>query len=93
VLEDLWLEPEAIGAGHGRRLWEHAVGVRRRPPPRSARPSKPSVQNRLRHVPTVLGALPSLRAIAALASPAAASSTILALVTCRCWAVAGAPAA
>ena len=29
VLEDLWLEPEAIGAGHGRRLWEHAVGVAR----------------------------------------------------------------
>ena len=28
VLEDLWLEPEAIGAGHGRRLWEHAVGWR-----------------------------------------------------------------
>jgi hypothetical protein len=21
VLEDLWLEPEAIGGGHGRRLW------------------------------------------------------------------------
>ena len=29
VLEDRWLEPEAIGAGHGRRLWEHAVGVAR----------------------------------------------------------------
>jgi GNAT superfamily N-acetyltransferase len=29
VLEDLRLEPEAIGAGHGRRLWEHAVGVAR----------------------------------------------------------------
>jgi GNAT superfamily N-acetyltransferase len=29
VLEDLWLESEAIGAGHGRRLWEHAVGVAR----------------------------------------------------------------
>jgi GNAT superfamily N-acetyltransferase len=29
VLEDLWLEPDAIGAGHGRRLWEHAVGVAR----------------------------------------------------------------
>ena len=29
VLEDLWLEPEAIGAGHGRRLWEHAVEVAR----------------------------------------------------------------
>ena len=29
VLEDLWLEPEAIGSGHGRRLWEHAVGVAR----------------------------------------------------------------
>jgi len=29
VLEDLWLEPDAIGAGHGRRLWEHAIGVAR----------------------------------------------------------------
>lgn len=29
VLEDLWLEPEAIGGGHGRRLWEHAIGVAR----------------------------------------------------------------
>jgi GNAT superfamily N-acetyltransferase len=29
VLEDLWLEPDGIGAGHGRRLWEHAVGVAR----------------------------------------------------------------
>lgn len=29
MLEDLWLEPEAIGAGHGRRLWEHAVAVAR----------------------------------------------------------------
>lgn len=29
VLEDMWLEPEAIGAGLGRRLWEHAVGVAR----------------------------------------------------------------
>jgi GNAT superfamily N-acetyltransferase len=26
-LEDLWLEPEWIGAGHGRTLFEHAVGV------------------------------------------------------------------
>ena len=30
VLEDLWLEPEAMGAGHGRRLWEHAAAVARR---------------------------------------------------------------
>jgi GNAT superfamily N-acetyltransferase len=29
VLEDLWLEPEAIGTGHGRRLWEHTVEVAR----------------------------------------------------------------
>jgi GNAT superfamily N-acetyltransferase len=29
VLEDLWPEPEAIGTGHGRRLWEHAVEVAR----------------------------------------------------------------
>ena len=28
-LEDLWLEPEVIGKGHGRQLWEHAVGVAR----------------------------------------------------------------
>lgn len=26
-LEDLWLEPEWIGSGHGRTLFEHAVGV------------------------------------------------------------------
>jgi GNAT superfamily N-acetyltransferase len=30
VLEDLWIEPAAIGAGHGRRLWLHAVEVARR---------------------------------------------------------------
>lgn len=29
-LEDLWLEPEWIGTGRGRRLFEHAVGVARR---------------------------------------------------------------
>lgn len=29
ILEDLWLEPGAIGSGHGRRLWEHAVSVAR----------------------------------------------------------------
>jgi GNAT superfamily N-acetyltransferase len=29
VLEDLWLEPDAIGGGHGRRLWEHAESVAR----------------------------------------------------------------
>jgi GNAT superfamily N-acetyltransferase len=28
-LEDLWLEPEAIGAGYGRRLWDHAVSIAR----------------------------------------------------------------
>jgi GNAT superfamily N-acetyltransferase len=28
-LEDLWLEPEWIGAGLGRTLFEHAVGVAR----------------------------------------------------------------
>jgi hypothetical protein len=55
---------------------------------RSARPSKPSAKKRLRHLPTVLGASPSLRAITWLANPAAASSTILALVTWRCSAVA-----
>jgi ribosomal protein S18 acetylase RimI-like enzyme len=27
VLEDLWVEPEAMGAGYGRRLWEHAADV------------------------------------------------------------------
>ena len=30
VLEDLWVEPAAIGAGHGRRLWLHAAGIARR---------------------------------------------------------------
>jgi ADP-ribose pyrophosphatase YjhB (NUDIX family) len=29
ILEDLWLDPSAIGSGHGRRLWEHAVSVAR----------------------------------------------------------------
>ena len=29
VLEDLWLEPDARGAGNGRRLWEHAAAVAR----------------------------------------------------------------
>lgn len=29
VLEDLWIEPAAIGAGHGRRLWSHAVEIAR----------------------------------------------------------------
>jgi ADP-ribose pyrophosphatase YjhB (NUDIX family)/N-acetylglutamate synthase-like GNAT family acetyltransferase len=29
ILEDLWLEPDAIGSGHGRRLWEHAVAIAR----------------------------------------------------------------
>ena len=28
-LEDLWLEPIAIGRGYGRRLWDHAVDVAR----------------------------------------------------------------
>jgi GNAT superfamily N-acetyltransferase len=28
-LEDLWLEPEWIGGGHGRTLFEHAVGIAR----------------------------------------------------------------
>ena len=26
-IEDLWVDPDAMGAGHGRRLFEHAVGV------------------------------------------------------------------
>lgn len=29
VLEDLWVEPAAIGAGRGRLLWEHAVATGR----------------------------------------------------------------
>jgi GNAT superfamily N-acetyltransferase len=29
-LEDLWVEPTFIGQGHGRALFEHAVGVARR---------------------------------------------------------------
>ena len=28
-LEDLWLEPEAIGKGRGRELWEHALSIAR----------------------------------------------------------------
>jgi ribosomal protein S18 acetylase RimI-like enzyme len=28
-LEDLWVEPSAFGVGHGRRLFEHAVGLAR----------------------------------------------------------------
>jgi GNAT superfamily N-acetyltransferase len=28
-LEDLWVEPSAIGSGAGRRLFEHAVGIAR----------------------------------------------------------------
>jgi len=28
-LEDMWVEPAAMGAGHGRRLFEHAVGIAR----------------------------------------------------------------
>jgi GNAT superfamily N-acetyltransferase len=28
-LEDMWVEPDAMGAGHGRRLFEHAIGVAR----------------------------------------------------------------
>jgi hypothetical protein len=41
----------------------------------------------LGHLAAVFGAISSLRAIATLVHPAAASSTILARVTCRCWAV------
>jgi ribosomal protein S18 acetylase RimI-like enzyme len=29
VLEDLWLEPHAIGSGHGRTMWNHAVAIAR----------------------------------------------------------------
>jgi GNAT superfamily N-acetyltransferase len=28
-LEDMWVEPAGMGAGYGRRLFEHAVGVAR----------------------------------------------------------------
>jgi GNAT superfamily N-acetyltransferase len=28
-LEDLWLEPQVIGKGYGRQLWEHAVSIAR----------------------------------------------------------------
>jgi hypothetical protein len=52
-----------------------------------AEPSRPSAKKRLRHLVTVLGASPSLRAIPRLVHPAAASSTILALVTWRYSAV------
>lgn len=29
TLTDLWVEPEAIGRGHGRALWRHAVATAR----------------------------------------------------------------
>ena len=29
VIEDLWVEPSAMGRGHGRRLWDHVVEVAR----------------------------------------------------------------
>lgn len=29
TLDDLWVEPSAIGRGNGRRLWEHAVAIAR----------------------------------------------------------------
>jgi len=28
-LEDLWLEPQAIGKGYGRLLWDHALSIAR----------------------------------------------------------------
>ena len=28
-VEDLWVEPDAMGSGHGRRLFEHAVAIAR----------------------------------------------------------------
>ena len=28
-LEDMWVEPAAMGSGHGRRLFEHAVAIAR----------------------------------------------------------------
>ncbi len=28
-LEDMWVEPDAMGQGHGRRLFEHAVAIAR----------------------------------------------------------------
>jgi len=28
-LEDLWLEPQVIGKGYGRQLWEHALSTAR----------------------------------------------------------------
>lgn len=28
-LEDMWVEPAAMGAGHGRRLFDHAAGIAR----------------------------------------------------------------
>jgi ribosomal protein S18 acetylase RimI-like enzyme len=29
TLVDLWVDPAAIGSGHGRRLWDHAISLAR----------------------------------------------------------------
>jgi len=51
---------------------------------RSVRPSSPEVTNRPRHVRTVSCFNPSRLAITACGRPAAASRTIVALITTRC---------
>jgi hypothetical protein len=82
--------PRVAGSSHAIALTSvttAAANTRGRPGRgRSRKPAYPWVQNRLRHLRTVLGATPTRRAISALGSPAAASSTILARTTCRCGA-------
>jgi hypothetical protein len=79
--------PRVAGSSHAIALTSAttaAANTRGRPGRgRSRRPAYPWVQNRLRHLRTVLGVTPTRRAISALGSPAAASSTILARTTCR----------
>src|SRR4029450_4451232 len=82
--------PRVAGSSHAIALTSAtttAANTRGRPERgRSRKPGYPWVQNRWRHLRTVLGATPTRRAISALGSPAAASSTILARTTCRCGA-------
>jgi hypothetical protein len=74
------LAGDRLDLGDHRRR-EHLRAARAGPVPEAR---IPWVQNRLRHLRTVLGVTPTRRAISALGRPAAASSMILARTTCRC---------